>query len=204
MAFHDVRLDDTVALNYVGGPAFQTSIVMLMSGHEARNINWSKARSEWNLGYPIGKVQFATIRDFFYARQGAAHSFRFKDWGDFELGDDATDVRQTIGVGDDVENKFQMFKRYSSGGINYDRTLTKIVLDTTRVWINAVEQIGGFTVNLLTGKINITVPPAGGLDVSALCEFDVPSRFAIDQLKISMPFDSHGSIPSIPIIEVRE
>lgn len=203
MAFHDVRLDESIALNYVGGPTFNTSVVPLVSGFETRNINWAKGRGEWDLGFPMDVDQYEAILDFFYARQGRAFAFRFKDWSDYTIGDDATDVRQSIGTGDGTTTDFQIFKRYSSGGVNYDRTITKIVSGTTRVWVNSVEQVSGWSVNLLTGLITFSVAPTNTHDISVLTEYDVPVRFVNDQLKVSMPYHALASIPSIPVIEVR-
>lgn len=203
MAFHDVRLPESIARNYVGGRGFLTVIVPILSGFEARDIKWSIARGRWRLGFPLDEDQYETVTAFFYCRSGRGHSFRLKNWHDYKLGDDGTDTYQSIGTADGIEVDFQIYKRYSSGGINYDHTLTKMVAGTVRVWVDDVEQVSGWTVDLLTGIVTFSVAPADTLDVAVLCEFDTPVRFDVDDLEVNMLIEPLASIPSLPIIEVK-
>jgi uncharacterized protein (TIGR02217 family) len=41
-SFHEVRFPDNIAYGATGGPEFATTVVATGSGHEKRNINWSK------------------------------------------------------------------------------------------------------------------------------------------------------------------
>ena len=204
MAFHNIRLPDGIGRGFSGGPRFQTAVVKLLSGYESRNANRAKARASYNASYPFDLDQWQTITAFFYARGGKANSFRFKDWGDFKLGDTFTDTYQEIGVGDGVETDFQIYKRYSSGGIDYDRDLTKIVSNTTRVWVDAVEAVGGWSVNLLSGILSFSVAPGGSPapSIGVLCEFDVPVRFDTDELNVNMTTQYVANVPAVPLIEV--
>lgn len=223
MTFHDVRLPDDVERGAVGGPRFKTTVLTLESGFEKRNIDWAQARGQWDVGYGImakedEAAQFATldiIRNFFYARQGRAHSFRFKDWTDFDIGDknNPTVTNQQIGLGDDVTVAFQIFKQYSSGGITYDRPLTKIVSGTQTILLDNVVQTdpGDYTIDLNTGIVTFVVAPAstggGGPGseeiVQVVCEFDSHVRFNIDQLQTNLEIFTAGSIPQIEIVELR-
>ena len=204
MAFHDDRLPEDIARGYKGGPGFKTAIVTLLSGYEQRNITRAKARQRFSPQYPLSFTQAAIVRAFFYARRGAGHSFRHKDWMDYKLGDTLTDTYQTIGTGDGVETNFQIFKRYSSGGIDYDRTLDKIVAGTTRVWVDGVEQVAGWTVGLLTGIVNFSVAPSGSPApvISVLCEFDTAVRFDTDDFPGDMLQMDIEAVGVIPLIEV--
>lgn len=206
MAFHDVRLPDDVERGAQGGPRFKTTVTTLSSGFERRNIDWEQARGEWDVGYGIDdKASFTRLIDFFYAREGRAHGFRFKDWTDFEL------ARQVIGATDGSNATFQIFKRYTSGAFTYDRTIKKIVAGTESVWVNNVAITEGagasqYQLDDDTGILTLgsTLAAQTGTDVEVLCEFDVPVRFDTDQLQISaLTFDA-GSIPQIPIIELRQ
>lgn len=208
MAFHDVRLPDDVERGVVGGPQFDTTIATMLSGHEHRNINWEDVRGSWSAGYGIQtKEQFDVVKAFFYTRQGRAHGFRFKDWTDFEM------VDQQIGLGDDARVAFQIFKRYSSGGIDYDRDLKKIVSGTEVVRLDGAIQTdpGDYSIDLNTGIVTMVVAPAstggtgpGGEELlSVACEFDVPVRFDTDHFRISAVTFDAGSVPDLPLLEIR-
>lgn len=201
MAFHDIRLPEEVERGALGGPKFKTTVLQLSSGHEKRNIDWEDSRGEWDIGYGIQtKANFSTVLSFFYARRGRAHSFRFKDWSDFEIA-----TEQSIGTGDNLETDFQVFKHYTSGSESFDRNILKPVSGTVRAFLNSVEQTISvdFTVNLLTGIVSFTVAPGAGVDVGIICEFDVPVRFDIDHLGINVETFDAGAIPQIPIVEVK-
>lgn len=205
MAFHDVRLPIEIERNAKGGPRFNTTINELFSGHEKRNVNWSKTKGKWTVGYGLEyKDQLLDdVIAFYYARQGMAHSFRFKDWSDYEIGNFVTETPQTIGTGDGAEVDFQIEKRYVSGSQTFHREITKPVDGTVRVWKSGVEQVSGWTVDLLTGIVTFSVAPANGVTIAVLCEFDVPVRFGSDDLDIDMEIYNAGSAPEISIVEVR-
>ena len=204
-AFHDVRLPDDVEKGSSGGPQFNTVIISLATGFEQRNIQWSQARALYNIGYGIQtKIDFNAVRDFFYARFGRAHSFRFKDWGDFEM------ARQIIGVTDTSTADFQIFKRYTSGALDYDRTISKPVTGLILVWVNNVSisegaGAGQFQVDELTGIVTIgsTLVAQSGTDVEVQCEFDVPVRFDVDKFDVALETFEAGAIPNLPVVEVR-
>jgi uncharacterized protein (TIGR02217 family) len=223
MAFHDIRLSDDIERGAVGGPRFKTTILGLESGFEKRNIDWAEARGQWDVGYGLMSKEdtgaqaafLDKIRDFFYARRGRAHSFRFKDWTDFDIGDkdNPTITNQQIALGDDTTTVFQIFKRYSSGGIDYDRPLTKIVGGTQAVLLDSVLQSdpGDYTIDLTTALITFGVAPAstggagpGGEEiVQVACEFDSHVRFDNDQLLTNLEVFSAGAMPQIEIVELR-
>lgn len=205
MAFIETRLSDEVERGALGGPGFRTGVNTLSSGFEQRNQNWQVARGRWDIGYGVqSKSDLSAVIDFFYARRGRLDGFRFKDWTDFEL------ARQNIGTTDGTTATFQIFKRYSNGGQNYDRDLKKIVTGTESVWVNSVQiaegaGAGQYQLDDNTGIVTLgaTLAAQTGTAVEALCEFDVPVRFDTDQLDINAAIFDAGSIPQIPIIEVR-
>jgi uncharacterized protein (TIGR02217 family) len=220
MAYHDVQLPTDIERGAVGGPMFKTTVVPMASGFEQRNIDWSQVRGEWDASYGLMNKSdpdqgYTRIIEFFYARQGRAHSFPFKDWSDYEIGDfsDPTADNQIIGLGDDLTTTFQIFKRYSSGGINYDRDITKPIAANTVVLLDNVVQTtpAQYTLDALTGIITFVTAPAstggtggGGEEVvSVACEFNVPVRFDTDKLDIQLQIENAGLLPSIPLVEVR-
>jgi uncharacterized protein (TIGR02217 family) len=186
---------------------FKTDISTLVSGFEKRNIDWSRARGEWDAAYGIqNKADMEAVIEHFYASFGQAFGFRFKDWSDFEVGT-VSAPQALLPVGDGVETNFQSIKRYEVGGFFYDRVLTRLVDDPApRVFLDGVEQTitTEYTIDLNTGIITMVTPPAAAEVVSIIAEFDVPVRYGTDQLSINMAIFNAGSIPAIPLIEIRE
>lgn len=202
MAFDEVRLPGCIERGASGGPGFKTTIITLSSGFEKRNQDWSETRGSWDIGYGIKTTDdLDALIAFFYARRGRARGFRFKDWSDYIL------KKQAIGIGDAANDDYQLFKRYTSGGQDYDRVLTKIVSGTELVYVNDVLQPGSnYTINYNTGLITfgaMHIPGIGAI-VSASAEFDVPVRFDIDKLGITMQQFDQGAIPQITLVELKQ
>lgn len=198
MSFAEVQFPTDIAYGSVGGPEFSTDVVVTHGGHEQRNSNWSQARIRYNVAYGVKNAsQLAALIAFFRARKGQAEGFRFKDWTDYQA------VAQPLGTGDGSETEFQLIKQYSSGAVTRTRTLTKPVTATVSVYLDAVLQESGYTLDSTTGIITFDSAPGGGVAVSADFEFDVPVRFATDRL--SARLDDYGvySAQDIPLIEVR-
>lgn len=205
MVFHDVRLPINIEKGVKGGPGFNTTILELSSGFEKRNINWQRTRGRWDISYGIdSKEDNEAVLAFFYARQGRAHSFRFKDWTDFEIGVDATDTPQVIATANGVLVDFQITRRYVSGAFTFAREVTRLVAGTTRVFVDAAEQMSGVTVDDDTGVITFDVAPLDLEVISVICEFDVPVRFDSDQLDLTGIRDTVYDIPGLDILEMRE
>lgn len=206
MAFHDERLPEEVEKGASGGPNFNTTILQLSGGAEKRNINFSRPRGSWDIGYGIQtKENFQTVLAFFYTKFGKAHSFRFKDWSDFEIGKDATDTPQTIGTGDANTTVFPIVRRYATAGFTFDRVLEKInVTPSPRAFLDGVEQFSGFTFQTGDATITWSVAPGAGVLVGVICEFDVIVRFDTDHFPITLETFDAGTIPNIPITEVRD
>jgi uncharacterized protein (TIGR02217 family) len=198
MAFHDVRFPTDIAYGSSGGPEFSTDVVVLASGYEQRNSNWAVARAKFNVAHGVKtQAQLDVLLAFFRARQGKAHSFRFKDWTDYTI------TGQTVGIGTGALNSFQLTKNYISGGVTQSRTLTKPVGGTVKIYLNGVLQSSGYSINLTTGVVTFTTPPALGVVMAADAEFDIPARFDTDRLSASL--DSYGSFSwaEIAVVEVR-
>lgn len=198
MAFHEIQFPPKIAYGASGGPEFNTSIVTTFAGFEQRNINWQKSRGRWDVSTGIkNKADMDTVIAFFRARFGKAHGFRFKDWSDYQA------VGQGLGTGNGSLTAFQLVKTYTSGAGSYTREIKKPVSGTVKIYLNAVLQSSGYSVDHNTGIVTFSSAPAGGVVVSADFDFDVPSRFDTDQ--ISVRADGPGIFvwDSIPIVEIR-
>ena len=207
MSFHEVQFPPAISLGARGGPSRRTQIVTLAGGAEQRNADWFASRHKYDVGYGIkSAADLHAVKAFFEARAGRAYGFRFRDWADYRSGvptaaPAATD--QVIGTGDGTRTAFQLVKAYASGAQSYVRTIAKPVAGTVLVAVAGVPQASGWTVNAATGVVTFTTAPANGAAVTAGFEFDVPVRFDSDEFLSELAFAEVGSIPSIPLIEVR-
>lgn len=203
MAFHDVRFPEEISYGSKGGPKFSTSIVSLASGKERRNIDWVQTRAEYDVAHGIKEqAQMVELRAFFYNRYGRAHSFRFKDWGDYDL------INETIGIGDGTTKAFQLRKTYTDGPFSYVRTITKPVPGTFQgmlVGVTPKFETTDYTVNYTTGIVTFKVAPALGLTVSlGSGEFDVHCRFDTDHFDPEHDGWLTESWSTIMIVEVKD
>ncbi len=210
MAFHEIRFPTNVSLGVAGGPERRTEVVTLASGREERNAIWANSRRKYDAGYGVKSPNdLHAVIEFFEARNGKLHGFRFKDWADFkscppQTAPTATD--QVLGTGNGTTAAFQLVKAYTSGGVTWSRTINKPVSGTVLVSVNGVSRVLGthFTVNTATGVITFTPgnTPAAGQIVRAGFEFDVPVRFDTDHISAALAHQDAGSIANIPIVEI--
>lgn len=205
MAFHEHRFPEHISYGARGGPKFKTSVLVLSSGREKRNVDWELARAEYDVAHGLKtQADLDQLLAFFYTAQGMAHGFRFKDWADFELD------QQVIGVTDTTTSEFQIYKRYSFGAVNFDRNLTKIVASSYTVWVNSVQLTEGvgagqFQIDITTGVITLgaTHVATTGQDVEVECEFDVPVRFNTDRMETTIEYFERFNWTGIMLVEER-
>lgn len=205
--FHEVRFPLEIALGARGGPERRTEIVTLGSGREKRNARWAHARRKWDAGWGIKSI--AALREvisFFEERRGRLHGFRWHDRVDHSSSldpDNVTASDQTIATGDGERTDFQIVKRYGTGADAYMRPISKPVAGSVRIALDGIEQTSGYTLDVSTGKVVFDQAPALATEVTAGFLFDVPVRFDTDYLEADLMAFEAGSIPSIPVIEIR-
>lgn len=207
MAFHEVQFPTGISKGSSGGPRRMTDVVTLRSGFEQRNAIWQHSRRSYNAGLGLQDIRdLYEALEFFEARRGKLHGFRWKDWADYKSKDpitatSATDI--TIGVGDANETSFQLVKTYSDGAGSYTRPIKKPVAGTVKVALNGVVQTSGWTVDTTTGIITFSSAPGASVSVTAGFEFDVPVRFDQDQIMVNVEQFNAGAVPDIDILEIR-
>lgn len=198
MTFHDVDFPLHLAFGASGGPVRAVDIIELASGREVRNTAQSRSRRRYNAVTGVKSVADArTLSDFFEARSGRLHSFRFRDPLDFSSGANtpsATD--QTLGTGDGAQTHFPLVKRYG----DVVRPITRPVLDSVIVAVNGVSV--PFTLHAF-GIVEIDTPPTGAV-VTAGFVFDVPVRFDADGLVLSLRTHGAVNVTDVPLIEVLD
>ena len=211
MAFHEIRFPLAIAFGSTGGPERRTEIVTLGSGAEERNSPWADSRRRYNAGAGLASLDDVhALIAFFEARQGRLNGFRWKDRADWKScapGGTVAPTDQALGSGDGVAAGFQLVKSYISGTASYARAIRKPVAGTVRVAVGGVEKAEGadFTLDPATGLVTFTAGaiPAAGAAVTAGYEFDVPVRFDTDFLEINLGAFAAGSLPNIPVVEIR-
>ena len=110
MSFIDQQFPTDISYGSSGGPSWKTEIVPVMSGVEYRNQRWSKTRYKFDVSMGVRTAsQMSDLLSFFHEMRGAFHSFRYKDWNDYTVTDEALvitggptcQLSKTYGAGDD-------------------------------------------------------------------------------------------------------
>lgn len=192
----NIRLPDNVEAGAKGGPALKTSVITRRNGRENRNQEWSVARHSWDIGYGVtGIDDFETVRRFFYARMGRARSFLFKDWSDYK-----GTLEAVAAVAGDA-TKRQLIKTYADSVNPYVRLIEYPISTTLHVYVDTME-----TTDFTLGNYGVITFTGGdpGDNVVATFEFDIPVRFDVDQLDMTIESVLAKAIPSLPVVEVTK
>lgn len=207
--FHDVLFPTAVSFGATGGPERRNEIVTMVSGRERRNARLSQSRRRYDAGTGLRSLaDLQAVIAFFEARRGSLHAFRFRD--PFErksCADDTTPspTDQALGVGDGGTLAFPLVKTYGEGEDAYRRMISKPVAGTVRVAVDGVEMSSPEDFSVADGAVVFAAgsAPAQGAAITAGYEFDVPVRFDIEHLAVSLTAFKAGQIPSIPLVEVQ-
>jgi uncharacterized protein (TIGR02217 family) len=192
--FVNVAFPDAVARGATGGPTFLTDVVVLGSGEEQRNICWEQAKCKFNIGTGIRtRAQMAAVVAHFRVVMGRAYSFPFKDWADYDAVDQLMEpVDATV---------YQLVKRYTLGGGQHVRTITKPKIGTVVVTV-AGSVVTPAAIDHLTGTVAFASAPAA--TPTASFEFYVPVRFDMDHLPIQVESWDQQTVTQIDLVEVPE
>jgi uncharacterized protein (TIGR02217 family) len=197
--FDEIRFPEDISYGAIGGPRYFTDIVSTSSGGEYRNINYTDSKMKFNIAYGIKtKEQIDKLLLFFRARMGRAIGFRYKDWSDF------TAKNQLIGVGDGSTTRFQLKKIYKSGNSEFIRIIEKPVYNSVSIYFddeNVAQKY--YSIDYTTGNIEFTKSVNIGAKILINFEFDVPVRFDIDYLPISIDGKNLYSCKEINLVEIK-
>lgn len=210
-AFHEVQFPTLISAGAAGGPGFNTTVTTLSSGAENRNINWSLARATFDVAQGLkSQRDLDALIKFFMARRGKAYGFRYKDWSDYQLpwwtdtpGD--IDALPLLFTTDGTTAAFQLVKVYGDGAGSYTRTITKPVAGTLALLNNGTPTTD-FTLDTTTGIVTLggTTASTTGHLITGSCEFDVPVRFDVDEMKVTINEYDINTWGAITLVEVRE
>lgn len=183
MAYKDMLLPTSIALDWSSAPGFSTDVLTMDNGKEARNQNLSGNVVRMTIRYNAkNATQWQAIDDFIQIAGGRAHSFRVLDPRRYT----ATTAQGKI-VGS------QMVFRTTVGAYTFDKTITKP--DST------VALSGGGTFSTSTGLITSGSPTAWS------GRFYLCMRFDVDALEVS-GLDKAGDgtliavFKDVPLVEV--
>ncbi len=177
MSFVEERLLDCVSYGTAGGPTWLTRKVSLRSGIIRRNPLRSRPLYRFSIIYRnLLPDDHAEVINAFNACFGGVHSFRLKDWSDFEATDELLSVLGTGG-----SQTLQLTKIYAFGNVNVSRPIRKPVTGTVIITDDNVPIAA--TIDYTTGMATFTASSGGILRWSG--EFDVPVMFEDDQLSFS-------------------
>ena len=178
MAVLNRRFPELIARGAEGGRArFSTLVVETGSGQETTNQLWQRMRGRWNIARALEKSgRYEEARDFFIMARGRAHSFRFRDWKDYQVTRAASRLVQI------TSTTFRLSKVYGDDPeFEYVQPLWRLVAGTVRVWKDGALQASpaNYTVDVDTGIVTFASAP-GAADLEAEAEFDILCRFDID------------------------
>lgn len=205
--FDDVRFPLAIGQGATVSPQFSTAIVASMSGHERRNSDWADARLQFDAGPGIrSEADMRRLIEFFRARRGAAKAFRFRDPYDNCSNAQAAEPHphdQMIAIGDGRQTIFQLIKSYGEPQNQpQQRLITRPDPASVMVAIDGQPVTSWQLASL--GQIEFALPPTPGAIITAGFRFDVPVRFASDQLDCNHATFLAGEIAEVLMIEVRE
>lgn len=156
--YNDTNFPDDISYGSKGGPMFNTTVIKLKSGHEQRNVNWQYPLHMYDVAYGVKtQAQMSSLRSFFLAMFGQAHTFRFKDWHDYTThvdGNSAPTYTDAIASTANVNGQFQIVKRYTVGTATMKRRITTPIAATVSVAFNGVETTS-FSLNSSSGVFTI-------------------------------------------------
>lgn len=191
MAFHNVQLPPQISYGASGGPAYGTTIQTTASGHEYRVARQSRPRRRYQFDKLLMEPsEWGALIDFWIARRGHLHGFRFKDWADYTTAADGvsapTNLDVVLGTGDGTETQFQLVKTYDYGGLNPFNEAIKLPVAGTLVVAVAGTPTTSYTVTNPGGLITFATAPTAGQIVTAGFEFDRSVRFNQSDETMSM------------------
>lgn len=175
---------------WAGGSEFETRIVTV-GRRERRNANWEQPRHKFTLPFlNIGASDYASIKQMHLTCRAKLHGFLYRD----RL--DSTADAEQFGVGDGVEDTFQLSKLSVVDGVSYQRNVYALYAPDAADPATAVESTptitidgtptAAFTVDPDRGEVVFDTPPANGAVLRWSGSFSIWVRFDQDWLPFSI------------------
>lgn len=180
MAFIEERLLECVTYGTSGGPTWRTRKITLQNGVVRRNPLRALPLYRYHVQYRnLRPTDHREVYHAFNACMGGVHSFRLKDWHDFQA---AAEVVVDLGTG--AAQQVQLTKAYTFGAQTIFRRIRKplagVVLEHAPTLDGSWSVIAGAAVDTATGIATLTT--TAGHFIRWTGEFDVPVMFEEDEL----------------------
>lgn len=199
---NSVRFPDDLSVGLEYGPEFEIEVVSFGARGEQRNALSTRGMCSGECGHAVRVPEdFQVLLKHFRSVKGPLHSFRFKDWLDYECGS-AEGVLS--GIGPSPARNFQLQKLYfTATGFAEVRDIQQPITATVQLYDGAT---------LLTPTTDYTIDDRLGIvtttadrDAEALRwlgEFDNAVRYATGRMAASMQAFEIAGWDTIPIKEV--
>ncbi len=192
--FDDILFPLGLSTGSTGGPTFRTSVTAAASGYEQRNAAWPNGRLKWTLSKDLVKPATRDILvQFFRARKGRLRAFRFRDPFDNQAFGQV--LNYTGGL------SFQLIKVYGDAASAETRIIKKPVAGTVTLTRDgaAFTAAGNWSIDTSTG-IGTFASDQAGHTIAASFTFDVPARFDVDEMSLSLE-NNYVSWGNVAILE---
>jgi uncharacterized protein (TIGR02217 family) len=136
------------------------------------------------------------LYEFYMGVGGTRDSFRLRDPRAYFN----SVAGQALGTGDGAKTQFQLVRSFGT----YTHTILKPASGTVKVYLDAVEQGSGWSVNLSTGIVTFNVAPGAGVAVTADFTHDYPVRFASAVRAPHAVLERMVRLNEIVLVEVRD
>lgn len=193
-----VRFPDDISYGVEFGPEFFNSVSRNEAGREYRTRISDRSLCSGDCSHNIKtREELDEVLKFFRAMAGRWVGFRFKDWTDYTL--DGQGNLELI-----TTTTFQIQKLYAVGSFTEVRNIRKPIEDTLVISDESVVLAEGsdYTVDYATGVVTFDTPPVAPEIEEG--EFDVPVRFGVDRVTVTVDTFSTFSVSSIPIQEIPD
>jgi uncharacterized protein (TIGR02217 family) len=199
------RFPEDISYGSRGGPVWRTNVVVVDSGAEVRNQQWSYPRHEYDVAYGVKEIgQLEDFISYFHVVAGRAVGFRYKDHADYKSCKTTATINSSdcvISSAADGSTSYQIYKTYTQGSYVRRRKILKPISTSLLVSVNGTVTTA-FTVDSTLGLLNFGAAPGAGVVIKAGFEFDVPVRFDTDSLSVNLS-DYQVGAAQVPLIELK-
>lgn len=148
MSFLEIRFPENISYGSSFGPRWNTRVLRLKSGYEQRNQQWEDTLHRGDVAYGVrSRADMDTLAAFFQEVRGRAYAFRFKDWRDYAVTDEA--------LSPDGSPTVQLIQTYGTGTNDYVREITKPVSGSVSLERNS-SAFSAYTLDTTTGIVTLT------------------------------------------------
>lgn len=201
--WHDVQFPTDVSEGSRGGPEFKTRVFETHEGREQRNMDWRTPRMRYNVSYGIRTdEQMQRVIEFFNARRGRATAFRYRDWNNYLVLNDA------VAVGDGESRRLPLRRFYGILGARSYRRIRCVVKGSIQNlnWGGVTYAEGlDYNIDYLSGEIAFNDPvPYGELVRVDRMEFDEPVRFDVDNIMPVIEAYNNNALRDLSLVGIRD